>query len=243
MELRDMKTPKPGSLLSEEDFMKVVMHVPGSLPKNEPEPLEQETVDFSEDRQLVRVEFTDLGPSEIASHPKKFVNEAELESKATTNEVSGCSEGKREERLFLDPPETAASRLRDQRIKQKLVVEQERHNLDQEELKMVKNRVESAGRRIRPDLERLEANSRNRQKRIKKRLAELDSDPMETLKRCLANVRETDALVKRCEDAFRPIDAENRRKKRERSALIKNQERELGRRKRLGEEKIQLCWK
>jgi hypothetical protein len=131
---------------------------------------------------------------------------------------------------LCDPGETHATRLRNQRARQRLALEHERARIEAEEESDRKERRRNAGRRIEPELRRLAAASKERQQKVG-RGVEGDDKAVE-LRRIMKNVKKTEEIVCRNDRAIIMMEVQNiKRKEAAKQAEARRSQRRDGGRK------------
>ena len=120
----------------------------------------------------------------------------------------------KERKMFYDPAETKASKLRNQVIRQKFAVLHERKRMEEEEEYERKMKEREVGKRINPELRRLAKISEERQQKNHKFSGRFnDPKAVESLERAVKNVQGTEVMLRRNDRSMILRDCQNKRRK------------------------------
>jgi hypothetical protein len=145
-----------------------------------------------------------------------------------------------EQRLFFDPPETASSKLRNQTIRQKLAIVNERMRIEEEEEHERESHRRAAGRRVEPELRRLAAVSRERQKHGGRGRRAENDESVKELRTRLQKVEAADVMLRRNDRSMILADVGNKHRKEERAMRSKAETEKLEKRRVAHERVAQL---
>ena len=145
-------------------------------------------------------------------------------------------------KMFFEPAETQASRLRNQRIKQKLAIKHEQERiLDEAENERIR-RQQQVALQLEPELLRLEQISKERQGKKKKIQGRSnDSKAVESIQNALENVKNTEVLLRRSDRSLILKDVNNKKLKERREKEKMDEYRMLEKRK-TANERIMKMW-
>ena len=167
------------------------------------------------------------------------------EPKSPSKKLSRKAEERKEKerKMFYDPAETKASKLRNQTIRQKFAVIHEKKRMEEEEEYERRMKEREVGRRINPELRRLAKISEERQKKSQKQLGRFnDPKAVESLERAVKNVEGTEVMLRRNDRSMILRDCQNKRRK-ESLAEAKRVEIEGLQARKAANEKLMKMWR
>lgn len=153
-------------------------------------------------------------PKEIPDLSFSFVHRPKRKPRDQTPIREEHKSTQKEKQMFYDPTETVSTKLRNQRIRQKLALNRERSRIEEEEERERENRRKLTGKRIEPELRRLAAISEERQESAFKVAARVNNEAsVRELKERMKKVEEEEVILRRNDRKLIMADVDNKRRK------------------------------
>jgi hypothetical protein len=188
--------------ITTDEFTKTNLLRSMSPPPSEPATAEEEAVDRSGGQ--FEEERSDLKEKTVSDdHTDRITERRQKPAK-----------GEVDRRRFYDPGETQATKLRNQRTRQRLALEHERARIEAEDERERRERRRDAARRIEPELRRLAAVSEERQRKAG-RGSQTDEKTVGHLRKIMRKVERTEVMLYRNDRAIILTEAQNRKRKEE----------------------------
>lgn len=203
----------------------------------------RDNYDFSDDEEAVE-EFKrkkEIEKRANMMHEKSEQKEKEKKKKKDKSD-SPKKISEKEKRMFYDPYETYASKLRNQRIRQKLALQHEREKIAQEEEQERLERQQMVAKQLRPELKKIADEDSKKQKKEKKIPGRFnDPESVRKIRDAVKKAENTDVLLRRNDRDLILVDIQNKRRHKEQTDTRMEENRKLDARRIAKERTMKIC--